>query len=92
MVSYEKTICPYCSCGCGIYLVIEDGKIIGQEPQSDHPINEGGNCPKGRNAYQFLYAEDRLKMPMIRKGGRLVEATWDEALEYIAGKMKEWTA
>jgi formate dehydrogenase alpha subunit len=89
MVSYEKTICPYCSCGCGIYLVIEDGKIIGQEPQSDHPINEGGNCPKGRNAYQFLYAEDRLKMPMIRKGGRLVEATWDEALDLIASKLKQ---
>ena len=47
MVQYQKTICPYCSGGCGIYLVIEDGKIIGQEPQTDHPINEGGNCPKG---------------------------------------------
>ncbi len=89
MVSYEKTICPYCSCGCGIYLVIEDGKIIGQEPQSDHPVNEGGNCPKGRNAYQFLYSEDRLKTPLIRKNGTLVESTWDEALDLIASKLKE---
>lgn len=89
MISYEKTVCPYCSCGCGIYLVMKDGKIIGQEPQSDHPINEGGNCPKGRNSYQFLYAEDRLKMPMIRKGNRLVESTWDEALDLIASKLKD---
>ncbi|TFG34797.1 formate dehydrogenase subunit alpha [Candidatus Thorarchaeota archaeon] len=89
MVQYEQTICPYCSCGCGIYLVIEDGKIIGQEPQSDHPVNEGGNCPKGRNAYQFLYAEDRLKTPMIRKSGRLVECSWDEAFDYIASKLKQ---
>jgi formate dehydrogenase major subunit len=89
MLKYEKTICPYCSCGCGIYLVIKDGVIVGQEPQSDHPINEGGNCPKGRNAYHFLYAEDRLKHPMIRKGGRLVEVTWDEALDLIASKLKD---
>ena len=89
MVSYEKTICPYCSCGCGIYLVIEDGKIIGQEPQTDHPVNEGGNCPKGRNAYQFLYAEDRLKTPMIRKAGKLVECSWDEAFDFITKKLKK---
>ncbi len=89
MVAYEKTICPYCSCGCGIYLVIEDGKIIGQEPQTDHPVNEGGNCPKGHNAYQFLYAEDRLKTPMIRKSNELVECSWDEAFDYITEKLKE---
>ena len=89
MIEYKETICPYCSCGCGIYLVIEDGKIIGEEPQNNHPINEGGNCPKGRNAYQFLYAEDRLKTPMIRKNGKLVEATWDEALDLITSKLKE---
>ena len=89
MVEYKETICPYCSCGCGIYLVIEDGMIIGQEPQSDHPVNEGGNCPKGRNAYQFLYAEDRLKTPMIRKSGELIECSWDEALDYISTKLKE---
>ncbi|MGY5873241.1 MAG: formate dehydrogenase subunit alpha [Candidatus Thorarchaeota archaeon] len=89
MIQYEKTICPYCSCGCGIYLVIEDGKIIGQEPQTDHPVNEGGNCPKGRNAYQFLYAEDRLKTPMIRKSGKLIECSWDEAFDLIVKKLKE---
>ena len=89
MVDYEATVCPYCSCGCGIYLVIEDGKIIGQEPQNEHPVNEGGNCPKGRNAYPFLYAEDRLTTPMIRKNGKLVETTWDEALDLIASKLKK---
>ena len=89
MIEYKQTVCPYCSCGCGIYLVIEDGKIIGQEPQSDHPVNEGGNCPKGRNAYQFLYAKDRLTKPMVRKSGRLVECSWDEALDFISNKLKD---
>jgi len=89
MIEFKPTICPYCSCGCGIYLVIEDGKIIGQEPWNEHPINEGTNCPKGRNAYQFLYSEDRLTTPMIRKNGRMVESTWDEAFDFIVSKLKE---
>ena len=89
MIEYEPTICPYCSCGCGIYLVVKDGKIIGQEPRNEHPINAGGNCPKGRNAYQFLYADDRLKTPMIRKDGELVEGTWDDVLDFIASKLKD---
>ncbi len=89
MIKYEQTICPYCSCGCGIYLTLKDGKIIGQEPWNEHPINEGGNCPKGRNAYQFLYAEDRLKTPLIRKKGKLVKASWDEAFDLITSKLKE---
>jgi len=85
------TICPYCSCGCGINLIVKDGKIIGQEPWKEHPVNEGANCPKGKNAYEFLYSEDRLKTPLIRKNGKLQEASWDEALDFISSKLKEAT-
>ena len=84
-------ICPYCSCGCGINLIVKDGRIIGQEPWKEHPINEGANCPKGKNAYEFLYSEDRLKYPLIRKNGQLREASWDEALDLVAAKFKEAT-
>jgi len=90
-IEYKAAICPYCSCGCGIYLVVKDGKIIGQEPWKDHPVNEGKNCPKGKNAYQFLYAEDRLKTPLVRKNGVLEETSWDEALDLIVSRLKEAT-
>ena len=90
-IEYKPAICPYCSCGCGIYLVVKDGQIIGQEPWKDHPINEGKNCPKGKNAYQFLCAEDRLKSPLVRKNGVLEEASWEEALDLIATKFREAT-
>jgi formate dehydrogenase alpha subunit len=90
-IEYKPAICPYCSCGCGIYLVVEDGRIVGQEPWKAHPVNEGKNCPKGKNAYQFLYAEDRLKVPLVRKNGVLQEASWEEALDLITARFKEAT-
>jgi len=90
-IEYVPTICPYCSCGCGIYLVVKDGKIIGQEPWKEHPINEGANCPKGKNAYEYMYSEDRLKMPLVRKNGTLQETSWGEALDLISSKLKEAT-
>jgi len=89
MLQYEATICPYCSCGCGLYLVVKNGRIIGQEPWKEHPVNEGTHCPKGMNAYQFLYAEDRLTTPLIRRNGKLEEGTWDEAFDHIASRLEE---
>ena len=88
-IKYVPTICPYCSCGCGIYLVIKDGRIIGQEPWKDHPVNEGTNCPKGKNAYAYIYSEDRLKMPLVRKNGVFKESSWEEALNLVSSKLKE---
>ena len=91
-ISYVPTICPYCSCGCGIYLVVKDGRIIGQEPWKEHPVNEGANCPKGKNAYAYIYSEDRLKMPLVRKNGTLRETSWEEALDLVSSRLKEATA
>jgi len=90
-IKYIPTICPYCSCGCGMYLVVKDGKIIGQEPWKEHPVNEGANCPKGKNAYDYIYSKDRLKMPLVRKNGALQESSWEEALDLISSKLKEAT-
>jgi formate dehydrogenase alpha subunit len=90
-IKYVPTICPYCSCGCGIYLVVKDGKIVGQEPWKEHPVNEGANCPKGKNAYHFLYSDERLKKPLVKRNGKLQESSWDEALDLIATRLKEAT-
>jgi predicted molibdopterin-dependent oxidoreductase YjgC len=50
-------------------------------------INEGWLCVKGRYGYSFLNSPDRLKTPLIRKDGKFVEASWNEAFDYIAGKL-----
>ena len=51
--------------------------------------NWGSLCVKGRFANEFIHSPDRLTTPLIRKNGKLEEADWDEALDYIAEKLKE---
>lgn len=88
-ISYVPTMCPYCGCGCGVYLVVKDDRIIGVEPWNSHPVNEGKNCPKGRNAYKFLYSDERLKTPLMKKDGEFVETTWSEAYRVIKEHLKK---
>jgi len=87
-IKYVSTICPYCSCGCGINLVLKDSAIIGVEPWKEHPVNEGANCPKGKNAFDFLIGDGRLTKPLIRENGTLKEASWGKALGLITDKLK----
>ncbi len=89
-IEYVKTICPYCGTGCGINFVVKDGKIVGVEPYKRHPVNEGKVCPKGNFGYEFINREDRLTTPLIKdENGEFQEATWDEALDLVANKLKE---
>ena len=83
-----KTICPYCGVGCGIILQIENGHLSGLKPEKDHPVSKGTLCPKGATAHEFVEHADRLKMPLLRKSGRLVEVSWDEAYTYIVSEVK----
>jgi formate dehydrogenase major subunit len=84
------TICPYCGTGCGVNLIVKDGKVVGSYPFKRHPVNEGKLCIKGNYCYEFIHREDRLKKPLIKKNGEFVEATWDEALSLIAERLKEY--
>lgn len=83
-----KTTCPYCGVGCQIYLLVKDNKVVGVEPAKGIPNNEL-LCVKGKFAYGFINHSDRLKTPLIKKDGKFVSATWEEALEVIAKKAKE---
>ncbi len=84
-----RTTCTYCGTGCGLLLEVLDGKVIGTLPQKDHPINKGKLCIKGWNAHEFIYADGRLTKPLVRKGDKLEETTWEEALDVVAKKFLE---
>lgn len=93
MKSLEKfesvpTVCPFCGTGCGINLTVKGEKIVGVEPRANHPVNEGKNCPKGRNAYQFLYSEERLTKPLVKEDGDFKKVSWKEAFDITSEKLK----
>ncbi|MDX8551953.1 formate dehydrogenase subunit alpha [Methanospirillum sp. J.3.6.1-F.2.7.3] len=89
-LKYVQTTCPYCGTGCSFNLVVKDGKVVGTAPYHRSPVNEGKVCPKGTYAHEFVNAPDRLTKPLIKKDGKFVEATWDEALKLIAEKFKSY--
>ena len=86
----EKTICPHCPVGCQLNLEVNRfEKVIRSVPELNSPANQGQACFKGKFGLDFVNRKDRLKVPLIRReaGGDLEEATWDEALDYIAQKL-----
>ena len=88
-IKYVATTCPYCGVGCGLNLVVQDGKCVGVEPFKRSPINEGKLCPKGATCWEPVHSPDRLTTPLIKKGDKFEKASWDEALDLIAKKFKE---
>ncbi len=85
------TTCPYCGVGCGIYLGIRDGQVVSVRGDSENPASKGRLCVKGRFGIQdFVQHPDRLKNPLIRRNGKLTEATWDEALDLISNKLADY--
>ncbi len=83
-----RSICPYCGTGCSIDLHSDGEKVLGVTPALDGPVNEGALCIKGQFGFDFVNSDDRLKKPMIRKDGTLVEVEWAEAIEYTADKLR----
>ncbi len=84
-----QTICGMCSEGCGIRVYVENGKAVKVEGVAENPKSLGALCPKGYAAIDYLYSPDRLKHPIVRKNGKWMKISWDEALNLIALKLKE---
>jgi predicted molibdopterin-dependent oxidoreductase YjgC len=88
-ISQVRTVCGYCGTGCGLILDVVDNTIVKIRGDKEAPVNKGQTCVKGAFAYQYVHAQKRLKTPMIRKAGKLVKATWEEAYTYMASRLSE---
>lgn len=86
----KKVICTYCGVGCSIDMYVKDNKWVysmGTEENWEKQTNKGMLCVKGRFGMDFLNREDRLTTPLIKKNGKFVEASWDEALDLVSSKL-----
>jgi len=77
-------VCNYCSVGCNLTLNVKTPDLFfvtGAPP--DSAPNHGELCVRGRFGYQHYLDGSRLTKPMVRKGDKLVETTWDEAFDAV---------
>ena len=86
IVRRVETTCPYCGVGCGLVVPVrEDGRLALMA--DDVPSNKsslGTLCVKGRFGTGFVHSPDRITHPMVRRDGRWVRTSWDEALATAA--------
>ncbi|MBW1973844.1 MAG: molybdopterin-dependent oxidoreductase, partial [Deltaproteobacteria bacterium] len=81
------TACELCPWGCGMEVVIKDGKVTKIKGVKDHPLNRGMLCPKGKAAYAFVTHPDRIAYPMKKVDGKFVQISWDEAFDILKEKL-----
>jgi NADH-quinone oxidoreductase subunit G len=83
----KPAVCTLCPVGCNISLDMRHDELKRVMPRENSAVNEIWLCDKGRFGHRFLDAEGRLTQPLIRRNGKLVAASWDEALELVAEKL-----
>ncbi|MFI6939757.1 molybdopterin oxidoreductase family protein [Streptomyces sp. NPDC050418] len=81
-------ICPLCEATCGLTLTIEGTRVTGARGDRDDVFSKGFICPKGASFGELDADPDRLRTPLVREGGELREAGWDEAFDLIARKLR----
>lgn len=82
-----KTICNYCGCGCSLMVHAKDERIVRVSHVEDPCVNDGFFCVKGKFGFEYINHPDRLKTPLVKKNGKLEEASWDEALDRVANNL-----
>jgi len=83
-----KTHCYICLGLCGQEATLKDGIITGCKGLSGDPKGGGRLCVKGANAHANTYSAYRLKSPLIKENGRFRKASWQEALDLTASRLK----
>jgi NADH-quinone oxidoreductase subunit G len=92
-MTHTGTICTHCGDGCKTTLGARRSDtgmdIVRGDNRDKSGINGDFLCIKGRYAFDFFDHPARLRHPLIRRDGELTPATWEEALEHVARRLKE---
>ncbi|MEZ0361862.1 MAG: formate dehydrogenase subunit alpha [Hydrogenobacter sp.] len=85
-----RTTCAFCGVGCSFNAEVKGNKVVRMTPNKEGGANHGHSCVKGRFAWVYVYSEDRVTKPMIRKSidEPWKEVSWEEAINYVAKEFK----
>lgn len=87
METVAHRICPLCEASCGLALSLEGGQVTNIRGHEADVLSEGFLCPKGVALRELHEDPDRLRAPLVRRGGDFVEVTWDEAFAEIERRL-----
>jgi NADH-quinone oxidoreductase subunit G len=83
-----ETSCQTCAVGCRGALQSTSNRIVRLLGVDSEPVNQGWLCDKGRYGYEWVHSDERVRAPMVRKNGELVEVSWPEALDVAADGLR----
>jgi anaerobic selenocysteine-containing dehydrogenase len=89
MDQWHKTGCVLCAQNCGLEVLVEDGRMVKVLPDKENPRSRGYACRKGLNVIGHQHHAERLTHPLKRVGEGFERISWDQALDEIAGRLKD---
>jgi len=81
------SLCAQCSVGCNVSVESRDGVVHRLMSRENTDVDDGWLCDRGRFAYDFVNSPDRVTLPMVRKGGKLVPVSWQEAVGSVIRRL-----
>jgi NADH-quinone oxidoreductase subunit G len=88
-LKHTPSVCNNCSVGCNARIDVRVDKIMRLMSRNNDEIDDGWLCNRGRWDFEFVNSPQRLRSPLIRRGGQLARATWDEAFYTIGLKLRD---
>ncbi|QOL48494.1 molybdopterin-dependent oxidoreductase [Massilia litorea] len=80
-------ICPFCEASCGLELDLEEGRVVRIRGDRNDVFSKGFLCPKAIGLKDLHDDPDRLRLPLIKRDGKFVEASWMEAYAEIERRL-----
>ena len=88
-MKYVPDPCTHCSNGCKTTLGVRNNEILRANNRDQSGVNGEFLCAKGRFGFDFTHNPERVREPLIRRNGKLEAASWEDALEEIARRLKQ---
>jgi anaerobic selenocysteine-containing dehydrogenase len=86
----RRTTCSRdCPDACGILATVENGRVTGLRGDPEHPVTRGFLCFRTSRFTDLQYSAARVTQPLLRRDGALLPASWDQALDVLAGKLEQ---
>jgi formate dehydrogenase major subunit len=84
-------VCTFCGTGCGHFMMIQGGAVERVFPSQNHPVSKGRLCVRGWNIHELLNTPQIISGPLLKQNGQYRQVSYDEALPYVAQKLKSFS-